>query len=59
MLIDKDLRLSISGCFWLFYASKYKKKIALFERKPCNLTKLLDNLKILLIKESRKRQNEK
>lgn len=24
MLIDKDLRLSISGCFWLFYASKYK-----------------------------------
>lgn len=23
MLIDKDLRLSISGCFWLFYASKY------------------------------------
>ena len=27
MLIDKDLRLSISGCFWLFYASKYKKKL--------------------------------
>lgn len=26
MLIDKDLRLSISGCFWLFYASKYKFK---------------------------------
>ena len=26
MLIDKDLRLSISGCFWLFYASKYKQK---------------------------------
>jgi len=24
MLIDKDLRLSISGCFWLLYASKYK-----------------------------------
>lgn len=26
MLIDKDLRLSISGCFWLFYASKYMYK---------------------------------
>ncbi|RHK52114.1 hypothetical protein DW056_19705 [Parabacteroides distasonis] len=26
MLIDKDLRLSISGCFWLFYASKYNSK---------------------------------
>lgn len=26
MLIDKDLRLSISGCFWLFYASKYSNK---------------------------------
>ena len=26
MLIDKDLRLSISGCFWLFYASKYKRR---------------------------------
>lgn len=26
MLIDKDLRLSISGCFWLFYASKYMNK---------------------------------
>lgn len=26
MLIDKDLRLSISGCFWLFYASKYSHK---------------------------------
>ena len=28
MLIDKDLRLSISGCFWLFYASKYSYYIA-------------------------------
>lgn len=27
MLIDKDLRLSISGCFWLFYASKYKENL--------------------------------
>lgn len=26
MLIDKDLRLSISGCFWLFYASKYSRE---------------------------------
>ena len=23
MLIDKDLRLDISDCFWLLYASKY------------------------------------
>ena len=26
MLIDKDLRLDISDCFWLLYASKYKIK---------------------------------
>lgn len=25
MLIDKDLRLDISDCFWLLYASKYNK----------------------------------
>ena len=30
MLIDKDLRLSISGCFWLFYASKYIKGFPYF-----------------------------
>ena len=30
MLIDKDLRLSISGCFWLFYASKYTVKMSLY-----------------------------
>lgn len=36
----------------------FKKRIALFERKPCNLTRLLDNLKNLLIKEGNK-QNEK
>ena len=29
MLIDKDLRLSISGCFWLFYASKYNAELML------------------------------
>ena len=40
------------------FGSIYKKKIALFERKPCNLTKLLDSLKNLLLKESKK-QNEK
>ena len=27
MLIDKDLRLDISDCFWLLYASKYYDKI--------------------------------
>lgn len=26
MLIDKDLRLDISDCFWLLYASKYISK---------------------------------
>lgn len=30
MLIDKDLRLSISGCFWLFYASKYSNLFCIF-----------------------------
>lgn len=28
MLIDKDLRLNISCCFWLFYTSKYINRIA-------------------------------
>ena len=37
----------------------YKKQIKLFDRKGCNLTKLLDSLKNLLDKESRKRNNEK
>lgn len=36
------------------FGSIFKKRIALFERKPCNLTRLLDSLKNLLIKESRK-----
>lgn len=31
----------------------YKKRIALFERKTCNLTRLLDNLKNLLIREEK------
>lgn len=54
-----DIAEVFERMFNFSFGSIFKKKIALFERKPCNLTKLLDNLKILLIKESRKRQNEK
>ena len=54
-----DIAEVFEKMFNFSFGSIFKKKIALFERKPCNLTKLLDNLKILLIKESRKRQNEK
>ena len=35
----------------------YKKQIKLFDRKGCNLTKLLDSLKNILDRESRKRNN--
>ncbi|WP_255498804.1 RteC domain-containing protein [Dysgonomonas sp. ZJ709] len=37
----------------------YKKQVKLFDRKGYNLTKLLDSLRNLLNKESRKRNNEK
>ena len=37
------------------FGSRFKKRIALFGRKPCNLTRLLDSLKNLLIKESKKK----
>lgn len=37
----------------------YKKQIKLFDRKTCNLTRLLDSLRNLLNKESQKRNNEK
>lgn len=54
-----DIAETFEQMFNFSFGSIFKKKIALFERKPCNLTKLLDNLKNLLIKESRERQNEK
>lgn len=41
------------------FGSIYKKQIKLFDRKGCNLTRLLNSLKNLLDKESRKRNNEK
>lgn len=40
------------------FGSIYKKQIKLFDRKACNLTRLLDSLRNLLIKESRRRYNE-
>lgn len=54
-----DIAEAFEQMFNFSFGSIFKKKIALFERKPCNLTKLLDNLRNLLNKESRKRQNEK
>lgn len=36
----------------------YDRQSELFKRKPCNLTKTLDALKAVLIKEYKKRQTE-
>jgi len=54
-----DIANVFERMFNFSFGSIFKKKIALFERKPYNLTKLLDSLKNLLIKESRRKQNEK
>lgn len=54
-----DISNAFEQMFNFNFGSIFKKRIALFERKPCNLTRLLDSLKNLLIKESRKKQNEK
>ena len=48
-----DIALAFEQMFNFSFGCIYKKKIALFERKTYNLTKLLDNLKNLLIKESK------
>lgn len=53
-----DIAKAFEQMFNFSFGSIFKKRIALFERKTCNLTRLLDNLKSLLIKESQK-QNEK
>lgn len=53
-----DIAKAFEQMFNFSFGSIFKKRIALFERKTCNLTRLLDNLKNLLIKESQK-QNEK
>jgi len=54
-----DIANAFEQMFNFSFGSIFKKRIALFERKPCNLTRLLDSLKNLLIKESRRKQNEK
>lgn len=54
-----DIGLAFEQMFNFSFGCIYKKRIALLERKACNLTKLLDNLKNLLIKESKNKLNEK
>lgn len=54
-----DISKAFEQMFNFKFGSIFKKRIVLFDRKPCNLTRLLDNLKNLLIKESKKKQNEK
>lgn len=54
-----DIAQAFEQMFNFSFGCIYKKRIALFERKTCNLTKLLDNLKNLLIRESKNKQNEK
>lgn len=55
----RDIGLAFEQMFNFSFGCIYKKRIALLERKACNLTKLLDNLKNLLIKESKNKLNEK
>lgn len=54
-----DIAKAFEQMFNFSFGCIYKKRIALFQRKACNLTKLLDNLKHLLIKESKNKQNYK
>lgn len=51
-----DIAKAFEQMFNFSFGNIFKKRIALFERKPCNLTRLLDSLKNLLIKESRDKQ---
>lgn len=53
-----DIAKVFEQMFNFSFGCIFKKRIALFERKPCNLTRVLDSLKNLLIRESKK-QNEK
>lgn len=54
-----DIAIAFEQMFNFSFGCIYKKRIVLFDRKPYNLTRLLDNLKNLLIKESKNKQNEK
>lgn len=54
-----DIAQAFEQMFNFNFGCIYKKRISLFERKACNLTKLLDNLKNLFIKENANKQNEK
>lgn len=53
-----DIAKAFEEIFNFSFGCIYKKRIALFDRKLSNLTRLLDSLKNHLIKEGRK-QNEK
>ncbi len=48
-----DIAKAFELMFNFSFGCIYKKRIALFDRKPYNLTKLLDSLKNLLLKENR------
>ncbi len=53
-----DIAKAFELMFNFSFGSIYKKRITLFDRKPYNLTKLLDSLKNLLLKENKnKMQN--
>lgn len=54
-----DIAQAFEHMFNFSFGCIYKKRITLFDRKACNLAKLLDNLKNLLIKENTNKQNEK
>jgi hypothetical protein len=46
---------ALQSAFNFTFGNAYKSKARVFSRKPFNLTKALDHLKNLLIRESRKR----
>ena len=55
----KDITGALEKAFNFNFGNVYKSKSRIFNRKPYNLTKALDYLKKLLIRESRKKMIEK
>ncbi len=50
---------ALESAFNFEFGGVYKSKVRIFNRKPFNLTKALDFLRNLIIRESRNKQNEK
>ncbi|SBW06681.1 conserved hypothetical protein [uncultured Dysgonomonas sp.] len=55
----KDITETLEYAFNFSFGNAYKSKFRIFSRKPYNLTKALDYLKKLLIRESRNKKIDK